>query len=447
MFLWKKKIPPGQVIIAGFIGVILVGALLLMLPFATKDGGGASFLDALFTSVSATCVTGLVRHDTYTYWSVFGQAVILGLIQVGGMGVVTIAVTLSILTGRRIGLSQRYLMQEAISAPQVGGIVRITGFIFRTTLAVEGIGACLLAIRFCPQYGVAAGLWYAVFHSISAFCNAGFDLMGRNMQYASLTAYAGDPLVSVVIALLIVVGGIGFFVWDDIWTHGFRVRRYRLQTKLALAMTGFLLVVPGIILFLFEFGRDVWGFDSAGERLLAALFQTVTPRTAGFNTVDLTLASEPMVLLLILLMLVGGSPSSTAGGMKTTTAAAMLLSIRAVFNGKDSICCFGRRIPQTALRQAVSIFSLYLMLFLAGGSLICALEDIPLKAALFETASAIGTVGLSLGITDSLGSGSCLILIGLMFFGRVGGLTMLYAVMGNHTAAPYQMPKENITVG
>ncbi len=448
MPFWKNEhITPAQIIILGFFFLILGGAMLLTLPFATNGPGGASFFDALFTATSATCVTGLVIHDTALYWSPFGQLVILLLIQIGGMGVVTMAVTIFMFSGRRIGLKQRWVMQESISAPQVGGIVRLTGFILKTSLAIEGAGAVLLAVRFCPQLGLLKGLWYAVFHSVSAFCNAGFDLMGpQDGPFSSLTSYVGDPLVSLTIAGLIVVGGIGFLTWHDFRAHGVHFSRYRLQSKLILCTTAALLLGGFLFFSLYEFRLPQWQDLSPGERSLAAAFQAVTPRTAGFNTVELARLSQPSQLLSILLMITGGAPGSTAGGFKITTLAILLLSIRAVFRRRDSAHCFGRRLSDDVLRSASAIFLLYLLLFLAGGVLICVIDQISLMAALFESASAIGTVGLSLGGTAALSAPSRFILIFLMYFGRVGGLTLIYAVSTTRRNSA-QYPQEQVTVG
>lgn len=448
MAFWKnERVTPAQVIILGFLLLILGGAGLLMLPIATRGPGGASFADALFTATSATCVTGLVIHDTVTYWSEFGQLVILLLIQAGGMGVVTMAIAVAMFTGKRIGLRQRCLMQEAIGAPQVGGIVRMTGFILRATLVMEAAGAILLALRFCPEYGLARGIWYGVFHSVSAFCNAGFDLMGAQGPYSSLTGFAGDGVVSLTVAGLIVAGGIGFFTWDDLCRHRWHFRSYRLQTKLILTTTACLVALPALFLYFGEFAQPQWAGLTGRERVLAALFQAVTPRTAGFNTVDLTALGSSSRLLMILLMLVGGAPGSTAGGFKTTTLATFVLSIRAVLGRRESIQCFGRRLPPEILRSAVSICALYVALFLTGGMLLSAFDGVPLSSALFETASAIGTVGLSLGVTPGLGAESRLVLVALMYFGRVGGLTMMYALVANHAPTPAQMPLEKIAVG
>ena len=438
-----------QVIILGFMLVILLGSLCLTLPLATRDGQGASFLDALFTSTSAVCVTGLVLHDTASYWSVFGQAVILFLIQIGGMGVVTVSVAVAIFSGRKISLMQRSTMRESISAPQVGGIVRMTEFILKTVFLVELLGAVAMAPVFVRDFGFLKGVWYAMFHSISAFCNAGFDLMGtvENAPFSSLTAYAADPLVNGVVSLLIIIGGLGFLTWHDIRAHNRRLRAYRLQSKLILSTTGLLLALSFVYFFFYEFGLPQWASMSGSQRFTAAAFQAVTPRTAGFNTVDLSMMSETSQLVTILLMLVGGSPGSTAGGFKTTTLAVLLLSARAIFLHRDSAQCFGRRIHESALRNAAALFMLYLLLFLTGGCLIAAIDQIPLMAALFESSSAVATVGLSLGYTSTLSTASRLILIFLMYFGRVGGLTMIYAVTAHKAPEVSLLPQEQVIVG
>ena len=447
-FQHKNRMTPARIILIGFALLIFTGAVLLTLPIATRDGKGAPFLDALFTATSATCVTGLVVQDTSLYWTVFGQAVIILLIQIGGMGVVTAAVTLSMLAGRKIGLKERWVMQESISAPQVGGIVRRTRFILAATFLMEGIGALLLAVRFVPEMG-PRGIWYAVFHSISSFCNAGFDLMGveEGAPFVSLTGYAGDPLVTLTVAGLIALGGIGFLTWGDVREHKWHLSAYCLQTKLVLTVTALLILLPTLFFLFYEFRLPQWDSLTTGEKVLGAVFQSVTPRTAGYNTVDLTLLSGPSQMIITLLMLIGASPGSTAGGFKVTTLAVFFLAAKAVFRRKESLQSFGRRLPMETLRSAAAILLMYVGLFLVGGTAICCMEGVPLSAALFETASAIGTVGLTLGITPDLGTASHLILIFLMYFGRVGGLTLIYAVLPDSGAVPSQLPQERITVG
>ena len=436
-----------QMIIFGFILVNLMGCLLLMLPSSTVEKVGTSFSDALFTSTSAICVTGLVIHDTASYWSMQGQLIIMVLIQIGGMGVITAASAIAILSGKKIGLMQRSTMQESISATQVGGIVRLTGFILRAMLAIELLGAICMAPVFCEEFGMKKGVWYAVFHSVSAFCNAGFDLMGVNQPFSSLTGFNGNTTINLAIIALIVIGGIGFLTWDDIWHHRLHFHKYRLQSKVILTVTILLILLPALYFYFYEFGRAEWTDLSEKERILASAFQSVTPRTAGFNTVDLNCMSEPSQLIMILLMLIGGSPGSTAGGFKTTTLAVLLLTSFAVFFRKEDVQCFGRRIPSETVKNAATILFLYMSLFLLGGVVISCVDQVPLMGALFETSSAIGTVGLSLGLTPQLSLFSHMLLILLMFWGRVGGLTLIFAVVSGHRFTKSKLPQEKITIG
>ena len=440
--LHKNNKSPFRIIIFGFLLVIFMGSFLLMLPVSTKTGECTPFLDALFTSTSAVCVTGLVIHDTATYWSNFGQSVIILLIQIGGLGVITVAGAFAILSGRKIGLMQRSTMQEAIAAPNVGGIVRRTGFILKTALAVELFGAVLLFPVFFREFGLLKGAWYSLFHSISAFCNAGFDLMGVKAPFSSLTDYAGNPVISIVIALLIAIGGIGFLTWEDIRTNGLHFQKYRMQSKVILTVTGALILIPTIYFFLFEFTQA-----PMGERVLLSFFQAVTPRTAGFNTADLTALSETGQFVIIILMLIGGSPGSTAGGMKTTTFAVLLANTLAVFRRREHPSFFDRRLSNEVVSQASTILIMYLVLFSTAGLVISRVENLPVLTCLFETASAIGTVGLSLGIIPQLSSISHLLLIALMFFGRVGGLTLIFAALSHVQGNSARLPQERITVG
>lgn len=438
----KKHLSSAQIIILGFAAVILIGSLLLMLPVSTQDGKGAIFTDALFTATSAVCVTGLVVQDTATYWSVFGQAVIIILIQIGGMGVVTMAVAVTIFSGRKISLKQRSTMQEAISAHKVGGIVRLTGFILKMTVFFELAGAVVMAPVFCREFGIAKGIWYGVFHSISAFCNAGFDLMGCRTPFSSLTSYSGHPVINITIMALIIIGGIGFVTWDDIKVNRHHLKKYRMQSKVVLVTTTFLILIPALYFFFLEFTEV-----PMGERILNSLFQAVTPRTAGFNTVDLTLLSETGLAIIIILMLIGGSPGSTAGGMKTTTFAVLISTSIAVFSRKEHTQFFKRRITEDTVRNAATILTMYLTLYLTGAFVISRVEGLPLMACLFETASAVGTVGLTLGITTQLGLISQVILIILMYFGRVGGLTLVFAALSKRVGNTARFPQEKMTVG
>lgn len=442
MAFLPKKITSSQIIVLGFLGAILLGALLLMLPFATADGRGASFADALFTATSATCVTGLIVQDTATYWSGFGQAVILIMIQIGGMGVVTIAVAVSVASGKKIGLMQRSTMQEAISAPQMGGIVKLTSFILITTAIIETLGAAVMAPVFIKEFGFPKGIWYAVFHSVSAFCNAGFDLMGAKEKYSSLTYFIDNPLINITIMTLIIVGGIGFLVWQDVKVNKIHLHRYRMQSKLVLITSAVLIVLPAIAFFVSDFSGM-----PLRTRILSSIFQSVTTRTAGFNTADLTQMNSGNTAVMIVLMLIGGSPGSTAGGMKTTTLAVLILTAVSVFRRKEHTNFAGRSIADSVMRNAIAIVTMYVSLFLAGGVVITVIEKLPMMTCMFETASAIGTVGLTLGITPSLGPVSRVILIFLMYIGRVGGLTLIFSALTTNQSNMARLPQEKITVG
>ena len=438
----RKKITSFQIILFGFISVILTGAGLLMLPISARNGQMTNFWDALFTATSAVCVTGLVVQDTATYWSAFGQGIILVLIQIGGMGVVTVAVCVAVASGRKIGLMQRSTMQEAIAAPQVGGSVKMTEFILKTTVLIEGLGAVCLFPVFRKEFGLGKGIWYALFHSVSAFCNAGFDLMGEKEAFSSLTSYVDNPVVNLTIMLLIVIGGIGFMTWEDVKSNRWHIQKYRMQSKVVFTVTGILLGFPFLYFYFREFSHM-----TGMQRFWMAAFQTVTPRTAGFNTADLASMSEPGQLITILLMLIGGSPGSTAGGMKTTTIAVLAASALAVFLQNEETHLFRRRVVEGAVRNAATILMMYFVLFFAGGIIISSLEQLPVLPCLFETASALGTVGLTLGITTKLGLISRLLLIVFMFFGRVGGLTIIFAAISSGKKSKARLPRAKITVG
>lgn len=438
----NRRLSSFKIICLGFAAVILLGALLLKLPFAAVNHGEITFSDALFTSTSAVCVTGLVVHDTAATWTLFGQTVIICLIQIGGLGVMTLALGLTRVSGKKIGLMQRSTMQEAVSAPELRGVVRLSSFIIKTTFIIELIGAVAMTAVFCPRFGLVKGIWYSIFHSISAFCNAGFDLMGVESRYSSLTAYASNPVINLAIMLLIITGGIGFVTWGDIRGKKFHLKRYRMQSKTVLTVTAIIILLPALYFFFFEF-EDM----PFKERIWSSFFQSVSPRTAGFNTADLTKLSGVGLAVCIFLMITGGSPGSTAGGMKASTLAVLLSSAFAVFRRREDACIYGRRVSTDTVRDAAAIAMMYIILFTTGGMVISAVESLPLSSCLFETASAIGTVGLSLGITPGLGGISRAILIFLMYFGRVGGLTLIYAAISADKTYCARMPLEKISVG
>lgn len=438
--LLGRKLSSFQIIITGFLALILIGTLLLTLPVSAADGSWTPMKDALFTAASAVCVTGLVVRDTAIYWSSFGQAVILILIQVGGLGIVSVTALIATVSGKKISLLQRSMLQESISAHQLGGIVKLTGFICKAALVTELFGALLMMPTFCSAYG-SSGIWMSVFHSVSAFCNAGFDIMGsRTGEFASLTALRSSFAIVIPICLLIVTGGIGFLTWDDIAKHRFHFKKYRMQSKVILTATALLVLVPAVIFFFNDFsGHEL------KERFCVSLFQAVTPRTAGFNTADMNSLTSVGRAMTVVLMLIGGSPGSTAGGVKTTTIAVLAANAAAVVRRRKNTRLFSRRISEDTVRSASTLLILYLFLVLTGAFIISVADGFSFESCLFETASAIGTVGLSLGITPSLGLLSRAVLIGLMFFGRVGGLTLLYAAVSNRAeAAQYPMGKINV---
>lgn len=442
-----RKLSSFQFIIFGFMAVILIGAFILMLPVSSRDSVNTSFMDALFTATSSVCVTGLIVHDTATYWSEFGQFIIMTLIQIGGIGVITVAVSITMFSGKKIGLVQRSTMQEAISAPQVGGIVRLTVFILKGTFLIEAIGAAIMAPVFCRDFGMTKGLWYGIFHSVSAFCNAGFDLMGQKEPFSSLITYQSNPMINLTIIFLIILGGLGFLTWNDIKINKFHIKKYRMQSKVIITVTAILIFLPALYFYFCEFSSDKWSHLSVGDKILGSLFQAVTPRTAGFNTVDLNEFSQAGQAIIVILMLIGGSPGSTAGGMKTTTAAVLFIAMISVFRRRESAQCFGRRFPPETIKNAAAILMMYLILFLFGGIFISTVDGIPIQTAFFEASSAVGTVGLSLGITSQLCLISKLVLIMLMFLGRVGGLTLIFAVSSKLNSNVSKLPLDKITVG
>lgn len=443
----KAKLSNVQIIALGFFIMILLGTGLLMLPIASAEPGGASFGDALFTATSASCVTGLVQQDTGTYWTTFGQMVIIVLIQIGGLGFMTIATLFLLLLRRRMGLRQREVVVEGISYNQLGGFAPFIRRVFLGTLLIEGLGAVLLSVRFVGEMGLGRGIYYGVWHSVSAFCNAGFDLMGPySGPYSSFTAYAGDPLVSLTICALILVGGLGFLVWDDLVRNKLRWRRYRLQTKVVLTVTAALTLGGGALFFLLE-RENLGAGRPLGEQILSALFDAVTPRTAGFNSTDTAALSPGSLLLTIIFMFIGGSPGSTAGGVKTTTVFVVLLHALSGVRRERSANAFGRSIGDGALKKATSVLYTNLLLALAGALVISAVQAMPLTDVLFETFSAIGTAGMTTGITRDLLPLSQAVIIFLMYCGRVGSISFAVALLEKRALPPVTLPQEEITIG
>lgn len=435
-----------QMIMVGFLLIIFAGACLLMLPFATKAGEETTFLGALFTSVSATCVTGLVVYDTFTHWTVFGQLVLLTEIQIGGLGFITIGTFAMLFLKKKIGLAGRELIHESLNTLQLNGSVKLVKRILSGTLLFEGTGAFLLSCRFVPQMGLGKGIYYGIFHAVSAFCNAGFDLMGYQEAYSSFTAYAADPLVVLVLSALILIGGIGFLVWEDILENRLHWMRYRVQTKVVLTAT-LVLVAGGTVLFWISEGQNLFADMKPGEKFLAALFCAVTPRTAGFNTVDTAALTNGSKVLTMILMFIGGCPGSTAGGIKTTTLVVIILYIGSYLLHAEDCVVFKRRLNPDTIKRASVVFFINFSLALTAVLVLLIGQDLPLADTLFEAFSAIGTVGMSTGVTRDLNTLSRLVIMALMFLGRVGSLSFAMSFTEKRRSAGIRYPQEEITVG
>ena len=430
-----------QYLAVSFACVILVGALLLMLPIASRNGQSIPFLDALFTAASASCVTGLVLYDTWTQFTFFGQAVILLMIQVGGLSFMTVTILVSVLLGQRISLHRRSVLMDTIGALQMGGVVRLTRRALTVTAACEGVGALALMVWFCPRYGLR-GVWMSVFHAVSSFCNAGFDLLGTG---SSLTTVACEPYLNIVLMLLIVAGGMGFLVWDDALTHGRNFRRWRLHSKIAFTSTLVLFLLGGVAFFIIE-GDNAFAGHTVGEKALMAAFQSVTPRTAGFNTVDLMALSESGTLLTIVLMFIGAGSGSTGGGIKVNTFSVIVLSALNRVRRKDDVELFGRRIEEKDIGKAYSTVTMYFLVCRTGCMGLC-LQGITLDDALFESISAMGTVGLTRGVTPTLPALSKLVVAMMMFAGRVGSMSVAMAITRDRPAAKRRNVAEGILIG
>lgn len=442
----KKGMSHAQIMALGFIMVIMAGTFLLMLPIASKTGTSTHFFDCLFTSVSATCVTGLVVVDTFNHWTLFGQIVILVMIQIGGLGIITISAIVYSVFRRRIGLNMRNMIQESIYAFQLDGITNTLKRIFRRTIIIEMIGAAILCSQFIPQLGVAKGIWYGIFHSISAFCNAGFDLMGRYGEYSSLTTVRDNPVILITLMALILIGGLGFVVWDDILDKKLKIRKYSLHSKVVLIMLG-ALVAGGTILYLIFEHDNLFAGMNPGERLLSAIFASVTPRTAGFNTLDVEGMTQASKILTCILMFIGGNSGSTAGGIKTTTVIVMGAYIFSSLARTTGPRVLKRRIGDENIKTASMVFGLNLSILVTALLIISCVQRMPLDDVLLEVFSAMGTVGLSAGITRNLLPISKIILMIMMFSGRIGTVTFAVTFKSNKRKAFIKYPEERINVG
>lgn len=446
IFKLRNHLSQTQFIAYGFLVVIFTGTLLLMLPWSNKSGVNPGFINCLFTATSASCVTGLIPVDTWSQWSVFGQIVIITMIQIGGLGFVTIGVFVSLVLRRKIGLKERGLMQESVNTLQISGMVRLAKKIVLGTVAFEGIGALLLAIRFIPRYGALRGGFYSVFHSISAFCNAGFDLMGHQQPYNSLVGYYDDWIVNLVIMSLIILGGLGFLVWDDVSKKKLKFRHYLLHSKIVLITTFVLVFGSGILFYFLEKDHLIADMSFSGQ-VLTSLFSSVTARTAGFNTVDTAALTDGSKLLTIILMFIGGSPGSTAGGVKTTTIVVLLLYVRASIKSTHGVNIFQRRLEDDAIKRASAIFTINLFLALTVSMIIMMLQSLSLTDTLFETFSAVGTVGMTTGITRELLPVSKVLVALLMYCGRIGSMSFALAFLQHKRKPNVMQPEERIIIG
>jgi len=440
----KRKMSNSRLIAVSFAAMILLGTFLLCLPISSQAGVWTNPVDALFTATTSTCVTGLVVENTGMYWSLFGQAVILVLIQIGGIGFMTILTLFSFFLRHQISLHDRSLLQQSAGSLDLRGVSATFRQIILGTFVIEGIGAWLLSLRFCPQYG-KMGIWYSIFHSVSMFCNAGLDLWGA-MGSSSFEMYRDDLLVSGTVMFLIVMGGLGFLVWDDLLRHLFRPRRWQLHTKLVLSITAILIVGGWITIYLAERNASMASL-SEPQKLWASLFQSITTRTAGASTINQATLSDSGALLSMMLMLVGGSPGSTAGGVKTTTMAVFLLCSWQLARNREHITVFKRRIDNRVVRQAGAVICFYMLAILLATVIICAIEPFGLREVLFECVSAIATVGLSMNLTPELGVFSKLLLVLMMYAGRLGGLSIFLAMSEQVEQAPLERPVEKILIG
>ena len=442
----STRLPRSAIIAVGFALLVLLGALVLMLPFATKDGESTSFIGALFTSTSATCVTGLVTYDTATHWTLFGQLVIITLIQIGGLGFITFGVYGIMLFRKRVGLENRELIHDSLNSLNLGVGLDLVKSVVKGTAIVELTGAALLSIRFIPEYGVLRGIYYSLFHSVSAFCNAGFDLFGVKEKFTSLLPYYDDPLVMLTLSALIIIGSIGFAVWGDIHRHGFNFKKYHLHTKVVLLAT-FVLLFGGTLFFLFSERSGVLSDMSAGNKLLSAFFCAVTPRTAGFNSVDIASLSTAGKVMTAFLMFIGGSPGSTAGGVKTTTVLVIFLFILSYARRQRECRIFKRSLSNELVKKASTVTFVNMSLILVAITVITLSQTLALDDVLLETVSAMSTVGMSTGITRELTVISKIMIMILMYCGRVGSLSFALSFSEKRKIANVRYPEEDILIG
>ncbi len=442
------RLSPTQIIAIAFAAIILLGTALLSLPISSRSGQSNGILTALFTATSSTCVTGLILGDTWTLWSGFGQAVILCMIEIGGLGFMSAASLVVFVLRKKIGLRQRMIMAQALSVSEMEGVVRLQKWVLLGSLIIQLAGMLILFIRFLPDWGFAQAAKWAVFHAVSAFCNAGFDIFGAIAPGQSIIPFNNDPVVCVTLMGLIIVGGLGFFVWEEVATVR-NFKKFSVYTKLVLISTGVLLLVGGLLFLLLEWNNpDTIGNMPFGQKLLNAFFQSTTLRTAGFASIDQALLTDAGKGISLVFMLIGGSSGSTAGGVKTVTFVVLVLFLITRARGRNSVNVFKRSVPMEKALDAMTIVSIMVALALTGAVVICATSPIGFMDALFETVSALGTVGLTAGVTPNLGLAAKLMIIVFMYFGRVGILTIsLGFLIGNKAEDRFHYAHTNLLIG
>lgn len=445
---FRQNLNPTRIVVISFAAIILTGALLLSMPIASHSGQSQGFLTALFTATSATCVTGLVVVDTWATWTLFGQVVILAMIQMGGLGFMTVITLVSFALRRRIGLSERLLMVSTLNLNDMDGVVRVVRHALIGTFSMEAAGAVILSLRFIPQFGLLKGVWRGIFHAVSAFCNAGFDLMGSQGPYSSLSKYSGDPVVLITVAVLIAIGGLGFFVWEDVVIHR-RWKALSFYSKMVIGITVTLILGGAAFIFFVEYNNPATlGNLPLWEKIINSLFQSITLRTAGFNTIDQASLRDSSMVMCIVFMFIGGSSGSTAGGIKTVTAGILILAVRAGFRGSDEVTIRGRAISARKVMDAMTLAMTAAIMLIGSAMVISLVESVSYLRSAFEVASAMGTVGLTTGITTSLSSFSRVLIICLMYLGRVGMLSFSFAFMTNKiSSGKIKHPTFNIMIG
>ncbi len=436
-----------RIVAFGYLVLIILGTLLLMLPISSKSGMSTPFFDALTTAASASCVTGLIVYDTFTHWSLFGQIVILLLIQIGGLGYMTIIALLSVIFKRRISIRERRLLKESTNSMYIGGLISLTKKIISGTVFFEFVGAVILSTRFIGVFGVKRGIYYGIFHSVSAFCNAGFDLMGVIEPYSSMTSFNSDPVVLLTMSVLIITGGIGFIVWDDVVKNKFKFKKYRLHSKIVISTSLFLIVFGAIIVFAFEYNGALCNM-SIGDKILNSFFASVSARTAGFNSFDMNNLAPGTTVIHTLLMLIGGSPGSTAGGFKTTTFAVLIVAARANIRNQKHVNVFGRRLDDDIIKKALTVFMIYVIFSFVAILLVgLANRDLTLSQLVFDISSAIGTVGISAGAMSRLNLFGQMVITLLMYCGRVGSMSFAMVFTEDKNPTDVMMPSEKIVIG